>query len=61
MTAEVGTIAAKSWVIYTLMFGYPIPTNDTQSFDNKTACQIYLHVVYGEVITQAFDLVCSTK
>ena len=39
---EQGSVTA-AWVIYTMMFGYPISTNDTNEFDNQTACQIYLH------------------
>src|SRR6516165_4256062 len=36
-----GSVAA-AWVIYTMMFGYPIPTDDSAQF-NQTASQIYLH------------------
>ena len=39
---EQGSVTA-AWVIYAMMFGYPISTNDTNEFDNQTACQIYLH------------------
>jgi len=28
------------WIIYTLMFGYPVPTHDEHEFTNRTACEI---------------------
>ena len=48
------------WIIYTLMFGYPVPTHGEHEFTNKTACEIYKHS-YSEQVVDAFKLVCSTK
>jgi hypothetical protein len=48
------------WIIYTLMFGYPVPTRDEHEFTNRTACEIYKHS-YSEQVVDAFKLVCSTK
>jgi hypothetical protein len=51
---------AAVWVIYTLMFGYPVPLNDTHEFTNQTACELYKHSI-GDQVVSAFKLVCSTK
>jgi hypothetical protein len=51
---------ATVWIIYTLMFGYPVPTYDEHEFTNQTACEIHKHS-YSEQIVDAFKLVCSTK
>lgn len=51
---------AAIWIVYTLMFGYPVPTHDTHEFANKAACEIYKHT-YSEEVVDAFKLVCSTK
>ena len=48
------------WIIYTLMFGYPVPTHDEHEFTNRAACEIHKHS-YSEQIVDAFKLVCSTK
>ena len=48
------------WIIYTLMFGYPVPTHDEHEFSNRAACEIHKHS-YSEQIVDAFKLVCSTK
>jgi hypothetical protein len=48
------------WIIYTLMFGYPVPTHDEHEFTNRAACEIYKHS-YSEQVVDAFKLVCSTK
>jgi hypothetical protein len=48
------------WIIYTLMFGYPVPTHDEHEFTNRAACEIHKHS-YSEQIVEAFQLVCSTK
>jgi hypothetical protein len=48
------------WIIYTLMFGYPVPTHDEHEFTNRAACEIHKHS-YSEQIVEAFKLVCSTK
>jgi hypothetical protein len=48
------------WIIYTLMFGYPVPTHDEHEFSTRAACEIHKHS-YSEQIVDAFKLVCSTK
>jgi hypothetical protein len=48
------------WIIYTLMFGYPVPTSDEHEFTNQTACEIHKHL-YGEEVISNFRLVCSRK
>jgi hypothetical protein len=48
------------WIIYTLMFGYPVPTHDEHEFTNRAACEIHKHS-YSEQIVEAFQLVCSRK
>ena len=48
------------WIIYTLMFGYPVPTHDEHEFTNRAACEMHKHS-YSEQIVEAFQLVCSTK
>ena len=49
----------KVFVIYTLMFGYGMPTHDTVQFTNESACQIYLHMHYGEDVQKAFRIYCA--
>jgi hypothetical protein len=56
LTMQPGAI----WIIYTLMFGYPVPTHDEHEFTNRAACEIHKHS-YSEQIVEAFQLVCSTK
>jgi len=51
---------AAIWIVYTLMFGYPVPTYDEHEFTNRTACEIHMHA-YSEQIVNAFRLVCSRK
>ena len=46
------------WIIYTLMFGYPVPTRDSPQFTNQTSCLIYLGTLDQQVVN-AFQLVCS--
>jgi hypothetical protein len=48
------------WIIYTLIFGYPVPTHDEHEFTNQAACEIHKHS-YGEQIVSSFQLVCSRK
>jgi hypothetical protein len=48
------------WIIYTLMFGYPVPTLDEHEFTNQAACEIHKHS-YSEQIVSSFQLVCSRK
>ena len=46
------------WLVYTLMFGYPVPTLSSPQFANETSCQIYLGTLDQQVV-KAFQLVCS--
>ena len=46
------------WIVYTLMFGYPVPTLDSPQFTSETSCQVYLGTLNQQVI-EAFKLVCS--
>jgi hypothetical protein len=48
------------WIVYTLMFGYPVPTRDEHEFTNRTACEIYKQS-YSDQVVNSFQLVCSTK
>jgi hypothetical protein len=42
LVIEQGTAAV--WMIYTVMFGYPIPTNDTIEFDKlNTLSNLFTH------------------
>lgn len=52
-------MTTKIFVIYTMMFGYGIPTNDDAKFTTESACQIYLHTTYKESVQQAFKLYCT--
>ena len=51
---------ASVGIIYTLMFGYPIPTRDEHEFTNQTACVIHMHS-YTQEIIDAFQLVCARR
>jgi hypothetical protein len=46
------------WIVYTLMFGYPVPTLESPQFSNEASCQIYLATL-DEQVVKAFQLVCS--
>ena len=46
------------WLVYTLMFGYPVPTLSSPQFSNEASCLIYLGTLDQQVV-QAFQLVCS--
>ena len=46
------------WLVYTLMFGYPVPTLSSPEFTNETSCQVYLGTLDQQVV-KAFQLVCS--
>jgi hypothetical protein len=48
------------WIIYTLMFGYPIPTLDKLEFTTETACTIHMQSFSQQVI-DAFQLVCARQ
>ena len=47
-----------AWLVYTLMFGYPLPTLQSPQFSNETSCLIYLGTLDQQVV-EAFQLVCS--
>ena len=51
---------AAVWIIYTLMFGYPVPTHDAHEFTNQTACLIHMHS-YTQEIVDAFQLLCARR
>ena len=48
------------WIIYTLMFGYPVPTRDEHEFTNQSACVIHMRS-YTQEIIDAFQLVCARR
>jgi len=49
---------SANFAIYTLMFGYPIPTRDEHEFTNPWA--IHMHS-YTQEIIDAFQLVCARR
>jgi hypothetical protein len=51
---------ATIWIVYTLMFGYPVATRGDPEFTNQTACEIYKHSL-GEQAVNTFKIVCSKK
>jgi hypothetical protein len=46
------------WIVYTLMFGYPVPTLEGPHFNNEISCQVYLGTLDQQIV-EAFQLVCS--
>jgi hypothetical protein len=46
------------WVIYTLMFGYPVPVPDDLEFTSQAACVIHMRS-FTQDIVDAFQLVCA--
>ena len=48
------------WLVYTLMFDYPVPTLQSPQFSNQTSCLIYLGTL-DEQVVKAFRLVCSKE
>jgi hypothetical protein len=48
------------WVIYTLMFGPPMPTLNGHEFTTESACIIYLRS-YSQQVIDAFQLVCAKR
>jgi hypothetical protein len=46
------------WIIYTLMFGYPVPTRQSPQFSNEAACLVHLGT-FDEQVVKAFQLVCD--
>jgi len=51
---------AAIWIVYTLMFGYPVPTNDDHEFTNEAACVIHMRS-YTQQIIDAFQVVCARR
>jgi hypothetical protein len=48
------------WIIYTLMFGYPVPTLGEHEFASEAACVIHMRSFSAQVI-DAFQLVCARR
>jgi len=48
------------WIVYTLMFGYPVPTMGNREFATQSGCELYKHSL-DERVVEAFKLVCSTR
>ena len=48
------------WIIYTLMFGYPVPTLEAHEFTSESACIIHMRS-YSQQIIEAFRLVCARQ
>jgi hypothetical protein len=46
------------WIIYTLMFGYPVPIPGEHEFTSEAACVIHMRSFSQQVI-DAFQLVCA--
>jgi hypothetical protein len=46
------------WLVFTLMFGYPVPTLHSPQFGNEASCLFYLGTL-DEQVVKAFQLVCS--
>ena len=51
---------AAIWIVYTLMFGYPVPTYDEHEFTNEAACVIHMRS-YTQQVIGAFQLVCARR
>ena len=49
----------KSFAIYFMLMGYPLPAQDGAQFTNMSACQIYLHTHYDEQVQEAFKIYCE--
>ena len=48
------------WIIYTLMFGYPVPTLEARQFTTESACIIHMRS-YSQQIIDSFQLVCARR
>jgi hypothetical protein len=46
------------WIIFTLMFGYPVPTLESPQFSNEASCLVYLGTLDAQVV-KSFQLICS--
>jgi hypothetical protein len=47
------------WIIYTLMFGYPVPLGEHE-FTSEAACVIHMRL-FGQQVIDAFQLVCARR
>ena len=48
------------WMIYTLMFGYPVPTLEAHEFTSESACIIHMRS-FSQQIIDSFKLVCARR
>ena len=48
------------WIIYTLMFGYPVPTLEARQFTSESACIIHMRS-FSQQIIDSFELVCARR
>jgi hypothetical protein len=48
----------KTFVIYTMLFGFGMPTHDEAHFTNMSGCQVYLAATYDEQVRESFKLIC---
>jgi hypothetical protein len=48
------------WIIYTLMFGYPVPTLEARQFTSESACIIHMRS-FSQQIIDSFKLVCARQ
>ena len=51
---------AAIWIIYTLMFGYPVPTLDEHEFTTENACIIHM-CPFSQQIIDSFQLKCARR
>jgi hypothetical protein len=51
---------AAIWIIYTLMFGYPVPTLDEHEFTTESACIIHMRS-FSQQIINSFQLKCARR
>jgi hypothetical protein len=51
-------VVVKIWVIYMAIGGISIPAHDEHRFTNESACQMYIHMHYGNAIREAFGVMC---
>jgi len=51
----------KVWLVYTLLFGYPVPLPDSPEFSNETACVIYIGGERLAQVREVFKLKCASK
>lgn len=51
---------AATWIIYTLMFGYPVPTYDEHEFTTESACIVHMRS-FSQQIIDSFQLRCARR